>query len=123
MDLVGPQRSDSLMDVTVSLTWGKVGQVGGSGRHAERSLVGRRGDDRDTRFPGSDDDRSPGVGAAVVGAGQRQGDGVGLVAPNGLLNELTANVGETVLGVEMGEHLGYEKRQAEGREGGDSRNG
>jgi Transposase, Mutator family len=36
---------------------------------------------------------------------------------------LTANVLETVLEVETNEHLGYEKHQFEGREGGDSRNG
>jgi putative transposase len=32
-------------------------------------------------------------------------------------------VGETALEVGMDEHLGYERHQVEGREGGDSRNG
>jgi putative transposase len=50
---------------------------------------------------------------------QAKADGVELVGPNGLLNQLTANV----LEVEMDEHLGYEKHHGEGREGGDSRNG
>jgi Transposase, Mutator family len=54
---------------------------------------------------------------------QAKADGVELVGPNGLLNELTANVLETVLGVGMEEHLGYGEHLVEGCEGGDSRNG
>jgi transposase-like protein len=54
---------------------------------------------------------------------QAKADGVELVGPNGLLNQLTANVLETALEAEMEEHLGYEKHQAEGRNGGNSRNG
>ena len=46
-----------------------------------------------------------------------------LVGPNGLLNQLTATVLEAALEAEMDEHLGYEKYQAEGRDGGNSRNG
>lgn len=49
--------------------------------------------------------------------------GLELVGPNGLLNQLTANVLETALEAEMDEHLGYEKHQFEGRNGGNSRNG
>jgi transposase-like protein len=45
------------------------------------------------------------------------------VGPNGLLNQLTATVLEAALEAEMDEHLGYEKYQAEGRDGGNSRNG
>ena len=54
---------------------------------------------------------------------QAKADGVELVGPNGLLNQLTATVLETALEAEMDEHLGYEKYQVEGRDGGNSRNG
>ena len=45
------------------------------------------------------------------------------MGPNGLLNQLTATVLEAALEAEMDEHLGYEKYQAQGRDGGNSRNG
>jgi len=45
------------------------------------------------------------------------------VGPNGLLNQLTATVLEAALEAKMDEHLGYEKYQAEGRDGGNSRHG
>ena len=45
------------------------------------------------------------------------------MGPNGLLNQLTATVLEAALEAEMDEHLGYQKYQAEGRDGGNSRNG
>ena len=45
------------------------------------------------------------------------------MGPNGLLNQLTATVLEAALEAKMDEHLGYEKYQAEGRDGGNSRNG
>jgi len=45
------------------------------------------------------------------------------VGPNGLLDQLTATVLEAALEAEMDEHLGYEKYQAEGRDGGNSRHG
>jgi len=54
---------------------------------------------------------------------QSKADGVELVGPNGLLNQLTATVLETALEAEMDEHLGYEKHQVEGRNSGNSRNG
>nr|WP_200887902.1 IS256 family transposase [Rhodococcus opacus] len=54
---------------------------------------------------------------------QAKAEGIELVGPNGLLNQLTANVLETALEAEMDEHLGYEKHQFEGRNGGNSRNG
>ena len=50
-------------------------------------------------------------------------DGVDLVGPNGLLGQLTKQVLETGLEVEMEEHLGYEKHAVDGRDGGNSRNG
>jgi transposase-like protein len=54
---------------------------------------------------------------------QARDEGVDLVGPGGLLSELTKQVLETGLEVEMEEHLGYEKHAAEGRDGGNSRNG
>src|SRR4051794_10821924 len=54
---------------------------------------------------------------------QAKEQGVELVGPNGLLNELTKNVLETALDAEMTEHLGYDKHDAAGRGSGNSRNG
>ena len=45
---------------------------------------------------------------------QARADGVELIGPSGLLGELTKQVLETGLEVEMDEHLGYEKHAAEG---------
>jgi transposase-like protein len=50
-------------------------------------------------------------------------DGVELVGPAGLLTGLTRTVLETALDAEMSEHLGYDKHDAAGRDGGNSRNG
>jgi transposase-like protein len=50
-------------------------------------------------------------------------DGVELVGPGGLLTGLTATVLETALEAEMSEHLGYDKHDPAGRDGGNSRNG
>jgi putative transposase len=49
--------------------------------------------------------------------------GVSLVGPDGLLADITRRVLETGLEVEMSDHLGYERHAAEGRDGGNSRNG
>ncbi len=54
---------------------------------------------------------------------QARADGKYLVGPGGLLSDLTKQVLETGLEVEMDEHLGYPKHAAEGRNGGNSRNG
>ncbi len=54
---------------------------------------------------------------------QAKEQGVELMGPNGLLNQLTKNVLETALDAEMTEHLGYEKHEATGRGSGNSRNG
>ena len=54
---------------------------------------------------------------------QAKAQGVDLVGPNGLLNQLTGNVLETALEAEMSEHLGYDKHDVAGRTGGNSRNG
>ena len=54
---------------------------------------------------------------------QAKEQGVDLVGPNGLLNQLTKNVLETALEAEITEHLGYDKHDPVGRTGGNSRNG
>lgn len=54
---------------------------------------------------------------------QAGADGVDLVGPGRLLADLTRQILETGLEVEMEEHLGYEKRALEGGDGGNSRNG
>lgn len=54
---------------------------------------------------------------------QARAEGVDLVGPGGLLSNLTKQVLETGLEVEMEEHLGYEKHAVEGRNGENSRNG
>ena len=43
---------------------------------------------------------------------QAKADGVELVDPNGLLNQLTATVLETALEAELDEHLGYENTRS-----------
>ena len=53
---------------------------------------------------------------------QAKEQGIELMGPNGLLNQLTKNVLETALDAEMTEHLGYEKHDAAGRGSGNSRN-
>lgn len=54
---------------------------------------------------------------------QAKADGRSLVGPGGLLADLTKQVFETGLEVEMDEHVGYPKHAVEGRNGGNSRNG
>ena len=54
---------------------------------------------------------------------EAEASGVDLVGPGGLLGELTKRVLELGLEVEMSEHLGYDRHAAEGRNGGNSRNG
>src|ERR1700748_2443808 len=54
---------------------------------------------------------------------QAKEQGVELVGPDGLLNQLTKNVLETALDAEMTEHLGYDKHDPVGRGSGNSRNG
>ena len=49
--------------------------------------------------------------------------GLSLTGPDGLLKQLTKTVLETALNEEMTEHLGYEKHDPAGRDGGNSRNG
>lgn len=54
---------------------------------------------------------------------QAKVDGRSLVGPGGLLADLTKQVLETGLEVEMEDHVGYAKHDAAGRNGGNSRNG
>ena len=54
---------------------------------------------------------------------QARAQGVDLVGPGGLLTGLTKTVLETALEAEMSEHLGYDKHDPAGRNGGNSRNG
>ena len=54
---------------------------------------------------------------------EAQATGVNLGGPGGLLGELTKRVLELGLEVEMSEHLGYDKHDAAGRNGENSRNG
>jgi putative transposase len=54
---------------------------------------------------------------------QAKEQGVDLIGPDGLLNQLTKNVLETALDAEMTEHLGYDKHDPTGRGSGNSRNG
>jgi putative transposase len=50
-------------------------------------------------------------------------EGVELVGPDGVLTGLTKTVLETALDAEITEHLGYDKHDPAGRDGGNSRNG
>jgi putative transposase len=54
---------------------------------------------------------------------QARAEGIELVGPGGLLTGLTKTVLETALEAEMSEHLGYDKHDPAGRNGGNSRNG
>ena len=54
---------------------------------------------------------------------QAKEQGVELVGPDGLLNQLTKRVLETALEAEMSDHLGYDKHHPTGRNRGNSRNG
>jgi putative transposase len=54
---------------------------------------------------------------------QAKAEGVELIGEGGLLNQLTKTVLETALDAEMTEHLGYDKHDPAGRDGGNSRNG
>src|SRR5947207_10623223 len=54
---------------------------------------------------------------------QARAEGVELVRPGGLLTGLTKTVLEIALEAELSEHLGYDRHDPAGRNGGDSRNG
>ena len=73
--------------------------------------------------PNNEDAERPDRSIAEQLVEQARTDGVDLVGPGGLLSNLTKQVLETGLEVEMEEYLGYEKHAAEGRNGENSRNG
>ena len=54
---------------------------------------------------------------------QARSKGVELIGPGGLLHQLTKTVLETALEAEITDHLGYDKHDPAGRDGGNSRNG
>ena len=54
---------------------------------------------------------------------QARAQGIDLVGQGGLLTGLMKSVLETALEAEMTEHLGYDKHDVMGRNGGNSRNG
>ena len=54
---------------------------------------------------------------------QAKDEGLDLVGPDGVLTGLTKRVLEAGLEAEITEHLGYEKHDPEGPDGGNSRNG
>jgi putative transposase len=56
-------------------------------------------------------------------AAQARSQGVALLGRDGLLQQLTKRFLEAALEAEMDEHLGYGKHEADGRNGGNSRNG
>jgi transposase-like protein len=68
----------------------------------------------------SDADLS-GIAAELVAAAR--GQGIELTGPNGLLTDLTRQVLQSALEVEMSEHLGYDRHDPTGRNGLNSRNG
>jgi len=78
----------------------------------------KKKDSAELRLPSSID---PSIAERLVE--QARTDGVDLVGPGGLLGELTKQILETGLEVELDEHLGYDKHAPEGRNGGNSRNG
>src|SRR5436309_6179165 len=56
-------------------------------------------------------------------AAQARAQGVQLLGPGGVLQQLTKRFLEAALEAEMDEHLGYDKHDPAGRNGGNSRNG
>ena len=82
------------------------------------AVAPKKKDESELRLPSQVD---PAIAEQLVA--KARADGVDLVGPGGLLSELTKQVLETGLEVEMDEHLGYEKHAVEGRDGGNSRNG
>ena len=73
--------------------------------------------------PPTDDDGRLDQSVAEELVAKARAEGVDLVGPGGLLGDLTKQILETGLEVEMDEHLGYSKHDSAGRDGGNSRNG
>jgi putative transposase len=68
-----------------------------------------------------DEDEKQEIAQRLVDQAREQG--VDLVGPGGVLTGLTTTVLETALDEELAEHLGYDKHDPGGRNGGNSRNG
>jgi len=71
----------------------------------------------------TDDDGRLDQSVAEELVARARAEGTDLVGPGGLLGDLTKQILETGLEVEMDEHLGYMKHDSAGRNGGNSRNG
>ena len=69
-----------------------------------------------------DEDEKQQIAQRLVDQAKEQGVDL-VVAPGGLLTGLTKTVLETALDEELAEHLGYDKHDPVGRNGGNSRNG
>ena len=76
-----------------------------------------------TQPTNNDDDGRLDQSIAEELVARARADGVDLVGPGGLLGDLTKQILETGLEVEMDEHLGYTKHDSAGRNGENSRNG
>lgn len=78
----------------------------------------------DEQGQGPETVRSPGeIELAAELVERARAEGASLVGPEGVLSGLTKQVLEAALEAEMTEHLGYEKHDPAGRDGGNSRNG
>src|SRR6266550_9057750 len=83
--------------------------------------------------PGPADEQQLATAEAIAGAldpalvarlaAQARSQGVQLLGPGGVLQQLTKRFLEAALEAEMDEHLGYDKHDPTGRNGGNSRNG
>jgi transposase-like protein len=62
-----------------------------------------------------------GIAAELIAAAR--GQGIELTGPDGLLTDLTRQVLQSALEIEMSEHLGYDRHDPVGRNGLNSRNG
>jgi putative transposase len=110
---------------------------GSSGRRGVSILEGTPDDGRDTRWPGPGDlDEFAGDSPAGAGgldavdeqliarlAGRARAGGLALTGEAGLLAQLTKRLVESALEGEITDHLGYDRHDAVGRDGGNSRNG
>ena len=76
-----------------------------------------------TQPTNNDDDGRLDQSIAEELVARARADGIDLVGPGGLLGDLTKQILETGLEVEMDEHLGYTKHDSAGRNGENSRNG
>ncbi len=59
----------------------------------------------------------------LIDVGRAQAEGLQLTGEGGLLQQLTKRLLESALEGEITDHLGYDKHDPEGKNGGNSRNG